>query len=262
LKEDIKLLKTEDRLSRNLDDVDFTDRINNEICRLASSKVCDDMVIAIDPGDIRKKFAKKMEYLCGIHDGSENKIAEGYWLCKAVAADIEHRNVIPLYCEAYSQKAADFTSENHQFYKAIDTVSKHIGSKGIWAIDRGGDRDKIYEKFLDKDNPKRFVIRLMKKRDLIHRGKNKNCFLLASCLPCNNEATLIKYEDGKEKIKTVYYNAVKVKLPGFDDRLFMVVVKGFSETPMMLLTNCDVAIHTKESIWRIVEIYLTRSQVR
>jgi hypothetical protein len=49
------LIKVEDRLSRNWDDIDFTEGINEEIVRLASSKVRDDMVIAIDPGDIRKK---------------------------------------------------------------------------------------------------------------------------------------------------------------------------------------------------------------
>ena len=75
-------IKTEDRLSRNLDDEDFTAEINNEICRLGSAKVLDDMVIAIDPGDIRKRHASKMEYLCTIHDGSEHEIGEGYWLAK------------------------------------------------------------------------------------------------------------------------------------------------------------------------------------
>ena len=39
LNEPIPLIKTEDRLSRNLDDRDFTDKINNQICRLASRKV-------------------------------------------------------------------------------------------------------------------------------------------------------------------------------------------------------------------------------
>lgn len=53
-----------------------------------------------------------MEYLCKIHDGSEHEIGEGYWLCKAVAADIEHKKVIPLYLEAYSHEAKDFRSEN------------------------------------------------------------------------------------------------------------------------------------------------------
>ena len=66
------------------------------------------MVIAIDPGDIRKKYAAKMECLCKIHDGSEHEIGEGYWLAKAVAADIDHKKVIPLYLEAYSQDAEGF----------------------------------------------------------------------------------------------------------------------------------------------------------
>ena len=78
LKEDQALIKTEDRLSRNLDDVDFTEGINDEICRLAASKVTDDMVIAIDPGDIRKKYAKKMEFLGKVYDGSEKEIGNGY----------------------------------------------------------------------------------------------------------------------------------------------------------------------------------------
>jgi hypothetical protein len=85
LNEPIPLLKTEDRLSRNLDDCDFTDIINNEMVRLGSRKVLDDMVIAIDPGDIRKKYASRMEYLCKVHDGSEHEVGDGYWLCKAVA---------------------------------------------------------------------------------------------------------------------------------------------------------------------------------
>lgn len=88
LNESIPLIKTEGRLSRNLDDRDFTEAINNQICRLASKKVLDDMVMAIDPGDIRKEYASKMECLCKIHDGSKHEIAEGYWLAKAVAADI------------------------------------------------------------------------------------------------------------------------------------------------------------------------------
>lgn len=96
LNESIPLIKTEDRLSRNLDDRDFTEPINNQICRLGSRNILDDMVIAIDPGDIRKKHASKMEYLCKIHDGSEHEIGDGYWLAKAVAADIEHKKHSPV----------------------------------------------------------------------------------------------------------------------------------------------------------------------
>ena len=77
------LIKTEDWLSRNLDDEDFTDELNEQICRLGASKVTDDMVIAIDPGDIRKKYARKMELLGKIYDGSEKEIGDGYHLVEA-----------------------------------------------------------------------------------------------------------------------------------------------------------------------------------
>lgn len=257
LKEQQALIKTEDRLSRNLDDEDFTERVNDEICRLAAPKITDDMVIAIDPGDIRKKYAKKMEFLGKVRDGSENEIGNGYPLCKAVASDIESKKVIPLYCEAYSHSAYDVKSENDQIFKAIDTIFKHIGDRGIHAIDRGGDRGFIYEKYLKREKPIRFVIRL-NDRDLIHRGKRKNCCDMAKALPTPHESILIIYDDGKEKRRKVQYNAILVKLPQYDHKLYFVVVKGFGMKPMMLLTSCPVDIYTKESIWRIVENYLAR----
>lgn len=255
LKEDQALIKTEDRLSRNLDDEDFTEEINEQICRLGASKVTDDMVIAIDPGDIRKKYARKMEFLGKVYDGSEHKVGNGYHLCKVVAADIESRRVIPLYCEAYAYDAVK--SENTELLRAIRTVESHIGNKGIHAMDRGGDRGVIYKHYLGKETPQRFVIRL-KERDLIHRGKRKHCLDMATTLPMPHESVLVVYEDGKEKRRAVKYNAVAVKLPDYEQKLFLVVVKGFGIKPMMLLTSCPVNIRQKESIWRIVEYYLAR----
>lgn len=258
LKESIPFIKTEDRLSRNLDDEDFTAEINNQICRLGGAKVMDDMVIAIDPGDIRKKYATKMEHLAKIHDGSDHEIGEGYWLCKAVAADVEHTKVIPLYLEAYSQEAKDFRSENDQIFKVIDTVSVSLGDKGIYAIDRGGDRGKLYDKFLEEGKEKRFVIRLVKTRDLVHRGVRKNCHGMATALPCPYEAVMIKYERGKEEKVTIRYNCLPVKLPTHAHPLFLVVANGFGKEPMMLLTSCPINTRARETIWRIIEIYLTR----
>ncbi len=257
LKEEQGLIKTEDRLSRNLDDQDFTDSINEEIVRLAARKITDDMVIAIDPGDLRKKYAKKMEFLDKVRDGSEHEIGEGYWLCKAVATDIESHQVIPLYCEAYSLLADTLNSENSHLLKLIDTIFKHVQDRGIHALDRGGDRGVLYKKYLAQKRAKRFVIRLSN-RTLVHHGKGRNCCELAKVLPTPYETVLIIYEEGKEREKKVQYNAVPVKLPSHPHKLFLVVVKGFGEEPMMLLTSCRVEKCRKESIWRIVEYYLAR----
>jgi len=187
----------------------------------------------------------------------KNEIGNGYPLCKAVASDIESKRVIPLYCEAYSHSAYDVKSENDQIFKAIDTIFKHIGARGIHAIDRGGDRGVIFEKYLKRDKPIRFVIRL-RDRDLIHRGKRRNCCVMAKVLPTPYESVLIINDEGKEKRRKVQYNAVAVKLPHYDNKLYFVVVRGFGIKPMMLLTSCTVDIYKKESIWRIVEYYLAR----
>ncbi len=50
LKEKIPLIKTEDRLSRNLDDIDFTEQVNDTISRLASNKKTERHSFSIRPG--------------------------------------------------------------------------------------------------------------------------------------------------------------------------------------------------------------------
>ena len=156
----------------------------------------DDMVIAIDPGDIQKKYAKKMEFLGKVRDGSENEIGDGYPLCKAVATDIESHRVIPLYCEAYSFLAEDVKSENSQIFKAVDKIFEHLGERGIHAMDRGGDRGALYKKYLGEKEPKRFVIRLVD-RDVMHQGRRRSCCDLSKVLPTAYETVLTVYEEGK-----------------------------------------------------------------
>ena len=108
LKENIPLIKTEDRLSRNLDDIDFTEQVNDTISRLASNKILNDTVLALDPGEIVKPYAKKKENLCEVRDGSKNEKANGYWLCQVVGSNITDNDAIPLYNIAYLQEAKDF----------------------------------------------------------------------------------------------------------------------------------------------------------
>ena len=157
LKEDIPLIKTEDRLSRNLSKEDFSDHINTTIIRLADDKITDDMVISIDPGDIMKPYAKAMENLCGVWDGSEAEGAQGYHLCQVTAANLEHNKIVPLYCEAYSSKEEGYVSSIEKVKAVISKVIKKTGTHGVWAIDRMGDCDDIINHFAS--NELRFVTR-------------------------------------------------------------------------------------------------------
>lgn len=96
LQENIPLIKTEDRLGRNLNSEDFSDYINSEIILLADDKITDKIVIAIDPGDIMKPYAKEMENLCGTWDGSKGQSALGYHLCQVTAANLGHNKIVSI----------------------------------------------------------------------------------------------------------------------------------------------------------------------
>jgi hypothetical protein len=262
LQEDIPLVKTEDRLSRNLDDEDFTEHINSKILRLGDDKINESMVIAIDPGDIMKPYAKAMENLCGIWDGSQGAKAKGYHLCPVTAAHPEHNKVVPLYCEAYSSMEDNYTNLTDKITTIINKVVASIGIKGTWAIDRAGDNNELIEHFRGKGL--KFVTRLKLNRWLCRYNNNGGKIEVQTermdrHMHLDHKAQITKIEDGKQSVINITFGATKVSLPDYPDQCYYaVVIKGFGEQPMILLTNKEINIKESKSIYRIVEIYLTR----
>jgi hypothetical protein len=260
LQEPIPLIKTEDRLSRNLADEDLTSVINGQILRLAANKIDDTMVIAIDPGDMMKPYAKAMENLCNIYDGSEHEGARGYHLCQVTAATLSHDHIVPLYCEAYSSKADDYPGSTEKLIKIIQTVKSTIGTKGTWAIDRQGDDFDLIQAFVNEQL--QFVTRLkgirywhyghnvyrQVKSDRIHQHVN---------LP--HKAHIYITKDGKEDFVHLKYGGIEVAFPEVPDKWYnLIVVDGFGKQPMLLLTNKKINLHDNKQLWNIIEIYLTR----
>jgi hypothetical protein len=86
LNEKVRLIKTENRLCRNLARADLTDRINRFLVWEGAGVVDADTVLALDLGDLRKEYAKAMEHLATVRDGSTGELAKWYWLCSCVAA--------------------------------------------------------------------------------------------------------------------------------------------------------------------------------
>jgi hypothetical protein len=255
LNEEILLIKTETRLSRNLGRMDLTESINGKLIAEGSKRIQQETVIALDLSDLDKPYAEKMEYLALVRDGSTGETkSKGYWLLDVLGADVEGEDLIPLYGELYSQEANNFRSENRQILNAIDRVMEGIGPKGIWAIDRGGDRSRLFKGFLERKL--RFVVRLVGDRDLIVKdGEKKNSLKIAWGCHCPHQRELKIEKDGETKKKTISVGQIRVNLPFAGQPLFLVVVKGFGEKPMMLLTNVAVKSH---GVMRILEIYLTR----
>ncbi|WP_141638859.1 hypothetical protein [Anaerophaga thermohalophila] len=260
LKEDIPLIKTEDRLSRNLASEDLSEQLNKEIMRLASGKIDDTMVIAIDPGDIMKPYAKEMEKLCNIYDGSSGRAARGYHLCQVTAANLAHDRIVPLYCEAYSSEDSTYPGRSEKIIEIVQKVKSNIGSNGTWAIDREGDDIDIIRGFTSEELD--FVVRLKMNRYL-HFAGNINRQVKAERIQ-HHVATPYKAhiyitKDGKEEFIHLQFGAVKVALPEYPDIWYtLVIVKGFGKHPMLLLTNKEVNLQNNKQLWQIVDIYLTR----
>ena len=262
LQESIPLIKTEDRLSRNLNSEDFSDHINKEIIRLADDKITDEMVIAIDPGDIMKPYAKAMEKMCSVWDGSEGEVARGYHLCQVTAANLEHNKIIPIYCEAYSSEEKGYVSSTEKVKSVISEVIKKTGTHGIWAIDRMGDCEEIINHFTG--NKLKFVTRLKLDRWLNTTNKNggKICVQaerLERHMHLSHKAQITKIEDGKETVINLTFGITQVALPNNAKQLFYaVVIKGFGQHPMILITNLEVNTWESKAIYYVLEVYLTR----
>jgi hypothetical protein len=255
LDEKITPKKIEDRLSRNLETPGLCDVLNEQIARSAARRVKRDTLIIIDPTDIRKEYAKKMPFLGRVRDGSTGEIVNGYWGCLAVACEPGSRKMTPLHQRLWSSAAPETVSENHQLLEVIDTIRQGVGQRGIYVMDRGGDRCRLYNPLIKKQL--RFMIRLTGKRDLMVRGRKRNSLELAESCPMRYSDQIVRESEDGEKTCQISYGFRRVKLPGRKQQLYMVVVKGFGKKPLMILTNVEVN-KTRKSMWFIVEGYLSR----
>ena len=256
LESTVPLKKIEERFSRQLIKSRIWDRLHQRILSLASSRVKDRTLLILDLSDLKKKYAEKMECLALVRDGSEGgEIVDGYWTNQVVASDVDSNEITPLYMSLYSQNSPDFTSENDEILKAIDQVGTAIQNRGIWVIDRGGDRDALYAPLLR--NKRDFIIRMVGTRDLIHEEEKVRSLWLAYGSRLPYEKSIVKIIKGKEVQFNLRFGFVPVQLPEMETPLNMVVIKGFSTKPMMLLTTLEIG-SGKSDIWFIIQAYLKR----
>ena len=256
LESHVSLKKIEERLSRQLIKYRIWGCIHQRILSLACNRVKDKTLLILDLSDVKKKYAEKMEYLAKVHDGSEDgEIVDGYWTNQVIATEVGSNEIIPLHMSLYSQKSPDFISENEEILAAIDQVGEAVQNRGIWVIDRGADRDAIFEPLLKKN--RNFIIRMVGTRDLIYRGEIVRSLWLAYSCKLPYQKSIMKIVDGEEVMFNLSFGHVKVQLPDMDTPLNMVVVRGLSTRPMMLLTTLEIRTGQKD-VWFIVQAYLRR----
>ena len=145
LDEGISAKKVEDRLSRNLSLEGMDRKIQQIVMDDSRGFVKKDTLIVIDPTDICKENARKMQYLYKVRDGSRSKengdplLVNGYTGCMAIACNSGNRRIVPLHFSLWSTIAPDYHSENTELGHILDQIRSVHGTNGIYVYDRGGD---------------------------------------------------------------------------------------------------------------------------
>ena len=125
-------------------------------------------------------------------------------------------------------------------------------------MDRGGDREKLFWPLLERST--RFVVRLRGDRFLwFHGGMREAVRVGLGCRMLYTE-TVVHEKDGQEKAYTVSYGYRPVRLPGRSEQLYLVVLRGLGEQPLLLLTSLPMR-KNREVLWAVVESYFTRWRV-
>lgn len=258
--ESITLHKTHDRLSRNLSNKELEVELEKSLLKMASPRIGKDTLIIIDPSDIIKPYARKMEYLGEFETGAKRRLGKrkGYWLYPAIGVDKKSGDIIPLINRLYSSLSPSFKSENEHLLEISGEILKITQNKGTIVMDKGGDRIKLIKPWLQ--NPELdFIINQRGDRHFLYRNGHHFCSDLAMGCECKlrySETVTHINRDGKAKTYQLRFGFIPVRLPDCPKhQLYLVVVAGFGKEPLMLLTTLKMR-RSRKVIWNVVESYI------
>lgn len=260
LNESIALIKTENRLSRQAQRPGLEDKLHDFVIAKSAHRVQHKTLLIIDPSDIVKPHAEKMEHLTRVRDGSSGGFGDGYWLCQVIAAECGGHQITPLVNHLWSHAAPGHKSENNEVLSCVRRVTDQVASRGIWVMDRGGDRMSIMKHLLLEN--RRFLIRMVGNRHLLYKGTKILAEDLAKSCPTPFAETIVKQrKDGAEEFLRLEFGMMGVRLPGFENKpLCMVVLKGFAGGPIMTLTT-EPLKNSRRSLQWALDAYLTRWRI-
>lgn len=255
LHEDTQKINSVERLSRHLEK-GIPQKASVSYLQAIKKWVPDEPVIHIDDSDVTKPDGYKFEALGIVRDGSEststkNVYKKGYHVTEAcVLTNSNHP--VSIFSRIHSSSEKGYKSANTITFEAMEQGAA-LFEKATFAMDRGYDDNKM---FLKMDELKQdYVIRLKSNRKLLYHNK----WTMATELR-NRRKGKVKtsvYYKGKEHV--AYLSHVKVQITASRKDIYLVLVYGITEHPMMLATNKE--IKSKEDVIKVARIYFSRWKI-
>ena len=213
-------------------------------------------VVHIDDSDVVKPDGYKFESLGIVRDGSEstatkNVYKKGYHVTEAcVLTNSDHP--VSIFSKIHSSHEKDFKSANTVTFQAMEQAAALFG-KATFAMDRGYDDNKMFLKLdeLGQD----YVIRLKSNRKLLYHNK----WTMVAELRNRRKGKVKTSVFYKGKDHEAYLSHVKVQITASRKDIYLVLVYGITEHPMMLATNKN--IQSKEDVIRVARTYFSRWKI-
>jgi hypothetical protein len=142
---DANIHSVEKRLSTHLGSEHWEmSPLASELLTRSARLVTPDTLLTADLTDLAKPYARKLEGLGHVPDGSDpsKPIVTGYMLFEAYVR-VGPWQLFPLVLEPLRTYAGAATSENAEISAHILCIHQATGGQGTWLLDRGFDRDEL-----------------------------------------------------------------------------------------------------------------------
>ena len=255
LHEDSKKVNSVERLTRHLNKGISKDAQKSYLS-FVRTMVPQNPIIHIDDSDVIKPEGRKFEALGLVRDGSKSSdtktvYEKGYHVTEAcVLTDSNHP--VSIFPKIHSSKEKNYTSANDVTFSAMERGAALFG-KATFVMDRGYDDNKMFLKLdqLEQD----YVIRLTSKRKLFFHGKWVTATQLRNQRKGKIKTPLIY----KGKSHDAYLSHVKVQITASRKDIYLILVYGITEHPMMLATNKEIS--SKEDVIKVAKLYFSRWKI-
>ena len=264
----ILLSDVSDSLMESINKINTVERLSNNLMKDISNSVAihykkqllknidmSDPVILVDDSDVIKPYGNKFDSLGIVRDGSsrKNTYEKGYKVTEMVALTQNKKHPVSLFSKIHSAKEKEYKSTNHITFQGLTSVINTLNTKGTFIFDRGYDMNDLF-KFMYNQNQD-FVIRLTEKRKIFYKSKWYKSTTLRDSRK-GKIKTKVLFQ-GKEK--DCYISHINCQITAAKKNMYLVLIYGLSQTPMMLSTN--KIIRSKEDVVKILRLYMSRWRI-
>ena len=182
---------------------------------------------------------------------AKNVYQKGYHVTEACVLTTSNHPV-SIFSRIHSSSEKDYKSANTITFDAMERGAA-LFHKAAFAMDRGYDDNKM---FLKLDELKQdYVIRLKSNRKLLYHNK----WTPAAELRNRRKGKVKTNVFYRGKNHEAYLSHVKVQITASRKDIYLVLVYGITEHPMMLATNKE--IKSKDDVIKVAKVYFSRWKI-